>query len=67
MFKSISAKQLFLQFPLLKKDLWGGEFWSDGYYIATVSEKGNWKHVQTYIHNQGKTIEELKLFNEIYS
>ena len=37
-FKSITAKQLFERFPALKKDLWGGEFWSDGFYMATVSE-----------------------------
>src|SRR3989344_6214834 len=30
-FKSINAKQLFKQFPALRKDLRGGEFWSDGF------------------------------------
>ena len=54
-FKSITAKQLFIQFPILKKDLWGGEFWSDGFYISTVSEHGNWKVVERYVTNQGKT------------
>ena len=28
--KSITAKQIFLRFPEVKKKLWGGEFWSDG-------------------------------------
>ena len=55
MFKSITARELFTQFPALKKDLWGGEFWSDGFYIATVSERGNWKAVEQYVANQGKT------------
>ncbi len=54
LFKSITARQLFLKFPDVKKDLWGGEFWSDGYYVATVGEKGNWKTVEQYIKNQGK-------------
>ena len=54
-FKSITAKQLFLTFPELRKDLWKGEFWSDGYYIATVSERGNWNQVEAYVRNQGKT------------
>lgn len=54
-FKSITAKELFKRFPKLRKDLWGGEFWSDGYYIATVSERGNWKTVERYVANQGKT------------
>jgi putative transposase len=54
-FKSITAKQLFLRFPSLKKELWGGEFWSDGFYLSTVSERGNWKAVERYVENQGKT------------
>ena len=58
MFKSITAKQLFLRFPALKKELWGGEFWSDGFYISTVSERGNWKAVEQYVANQGKTMDQ---------
>jgi len=58
-FKSITARELFKQFPLLKKDLWGGEFWSDGFYFATVSERGNWHMVEQYVANQGKTKDEL--------
>jgi putative transposase len=54
-FKSITAKELFQQFPELRKELWGGEFWTDGYYIATVSDRGNWNQVEAYVRNQGKT------------
>ena len=54
-FKSIAARELFKQFPMLKKELWGGEFWSDGFYFATVSERGDWKSVERYVANQGKT------------
>ena len=61
LFKSITAKQLFKQFPELKRDLWGGEFWTDGYYVGTVSEKGNWKTVEQYVRNQGKKPEEAQL------
>lgn len=56
MFKSITARELFKQFPLLRKQLWGGEFWSDGFYFATVSERGDWKSVERYVANQGKTM-----------
>ena len=55
-FKSITAKQLFSRFPLLRKELWGGEFWSDGFYLGTVGERGNWKAVEKYVANQGKTM-----------
>jgi putative transposase len=58
-FKSITAKQLFKQFPALRTELWGGEFWSDGFYFATVSERGNWHVVEQYVANQGKTKDEL--------
>jgi putative transposase len=61
LFKSITAKQLFKQFPELKRELWGGEFWTDGYYVGTVSEKGNWKTVEQYVRNQGVKLEEAQL------
>jgi putative transposase len=60
-FKSITAKELFKTFPELKKELWGGEFWSDGYYAATVSERGNWNIVEQYVKNQGKKPEDMQL------
>jgi putative transposase len=62
-FKSITARELFKQFPELRKNLWGGEFWSDGYYISTISEKGNWQQVENYVRNQGKTksLDQLRL------
>ncbi len=32
--KSITARELFKQYPVIKKQLWGGEFWSDGGYLT---------------------------------
>jgi putative transposase len=55
-FKSITAKQLFKRFPELRSDLWGGEFWSDGFYMATVGERGNWEVVKQYVAKQGKAM-----------
>ncbi len=62
--KSISAKRVFTEAPEIKKELWGGEFWTDGYYIATISGKGNKEVIEKYIRNQGreKDIEQLKMF-----
>lgn len=34
--KIITAKEIFQQMPEVKKQSWGGELWSDGYYISTV-------------------------------
>ena len=60
-FKSITARELFKRFPELKKSLWGGSFWSAGYYAATVGEGGNWKVVERYVKNQGKSLNEAQL------
>ena len=62
--KSISAKNIFIQIPEIKKELWGGEFWTDGYYIATISGRGDKKIIENYIINQGREsgVKQLKLF-----
>ena len=59
-FKSITAREIFRRKPSVKMDLWGGEFWSDGYYAGTVGEHGDWGSVERYIVSQGKPKEELK-------
>lgn len=62
--KSITAKEIFGRVPGVKQWLWGGEFWSDGYYIATVSGRGDKGVIEEYIKNQGreKDVEQLTLF-----
>jgi putative transposase len=59
-YKSITAREVFKRAPEIRKTLWGGEFWSDGYYAGTVGEGGNWSVVERYIREQGKPKEELK-------
>jgi putative transposase len=59
-FKSITAREIFERKPAVKKALWGGEFWSNGYYAGTVGEHGDWGSVERYIVSQGKPKEELK-------
>ena len=64
-FKSITAREIFRRKPLVKKELWGGEFWTDGYYVATVGERGNWDTVEKYVQKQGKPkaeLQQLKMF-----
>lgn len=61
LFKSITAKELFRRLPELRRELWGGEFWTDGYYVGTVGERGNKAVVEQYIRNQGKIPEEAQL------
>ena len=51
--KSITARELFLRYPCLKKKLWGGEFWSKGYFASTVGKHGDEKMLKNYVRNQG--------------
>ena len=48
--------------PELKRALWGGGFWSDGYYVATVGERGDWSVVERYVKNQGNPKDDLRQF-----
>ena len=52
--KSITARQLFKRRPEVKEKLWGGEFWTDGYFINSVSKHGSEGAVMKYVKNQGK-------------
>jgi len=53
MIKSITAKKIFQEHPEVKKKLWGGEFWSDGYFVSTVGQHGNESTIANYVKNQG--------------
>ena len=63
--KSLTARELFRRHPELKKELWGGELWSDGYFVATVGEGGNSEVIRAYVAKQGnkEQVEQLQLFN----
>lgn len=66
--KSINARELFSRFPEMRKQLWGGEFWSDGGYIGMVGDGVNSEIVKRYIQEQGSEQEkvrakQLKLFS----
>ncbi len=52
--KSITAREIFQRVPSVKKKLWGGEFWSKGYFMNTVGHKGNEESVANYVRNQGR-------------
>ena len=66
--KSITAREVFKKFPQIKKQLWGGEFWKNGYYIGTVGEGQTESIIRKYIAKQGngkqkqEDIKQLKLF-----
>jgi putative transposase len=59
-FKSITARELFRRERWLKEELWGGSFWSSGYYVGTVGERANWAIVEKYVLEQGKRKKDLR-------
>ena len=64
-FKAVSAREIREEFPGVQKELWGGEFWEDGYFVRTVGDKVTTEIIQKYIrfHEQRKTHpEQLDLF-----
>ncbi len=54
MIKSITAREIFRRCPQVKKQLWGGEFWTDGYFTSTVGKHGDEQMIGKYVKNQGK-------------
>ena len=53
MIKSLTAKEIFKKHPEVKRILWGGEFWSDGYFVNTVSKFGDEQTISKYVSEQG--------------
>ena len=49
--KSKSARGLFREFPGLKKKLWSGELWEDGYFARTVGDRMTRAVVERYIQH----------------
>jgi putative transposase len=62
--KSITAREIYAACPEVKKQLWGGEFWSDGYFISSVGQHGNEKMIGEYIKKQGREKEYKQLHNQ---
>ena len=62
--KSITAKELFKRFSEIKQKLWGGNFWTSGYYANTVGQYANEEAIRKYVENQGKPKE---MYKKIYS
>ena len=53
--KSITAREIFVRVPTVKKQLWGGEFWTKGYFMSTVSRHGDENTITQYVRNQGRS------------
>ncbi len=52
--KSVTAREIFKACPQVKQYLWGGRFWSEGYFVSTVGAHGNEQMIKNYVQQQGK-------------
>jgi REP element-mobilizing transposase RayT len=52
--KSITAREIFRRCPEVKKQLWGGELWTDGYFVSTVGKHGDEEMIAHYVKKQGR-------------
>ncbi|MCX5799626.1 MAG: IS200/IS605 family transposase [Proteobacteria bacterium] len=57
--KSLTAREIFKRCPQVKKKLWGGEFWTDGYFSSTIGKYGSENIVARYVKQQGNTYRKL--------
>ena len=57
--KSLTAREIFKRCPQVKKQLWGGEFWTDGYFASTVGKHGNEDMIGRYVKSQGNEYTKL--------
>jgi putative transposase len=59
--KSITARETVKRVPSVKQQLWGGEFWTDGYCISTVGRHGTEETIRNYVKQQGQEKEYQQL------
>jgi putative transposase len=50
--KNISAREVFARFPWLRRKLWGGEFWGDGYFVRSTGDQVTSEIIRRYIRYQ---------------
>ncbi len=62
--KSLTAREMFRRLPSVKAQLWGGAFWSSGYYIDTVGRHGSEEVIRRYVTHQGTEHEYRKLHEQ---
>lgn len=62
--KSLTARMVFAKNPEVKKQLWGGAFWTTGYFVNTVSRLGSESTVSIYVKNQGVEKDYVKLHDD---
>ena len=64
MVKSITAREVFRRVPSVKTKLWGGAFWSSGFFVNTVGRYGSEEAIRQYVREQGREPEYQTLHSQ---
>ena len=59
MIKSLTAREVFRRCPHVKKELWGGELWTDRYLASTGGKHGDEEMIGKYVRGQGDDYKKL--------
>lgn len=62
--KSITAREMFRIHPEIKLKLWGGNFWTSGFYANTVGLYAGKEVIREYVKNQGQSKEYTKVHSQ---
>ena len=57
--KSLTAREMFKRCKWIKRLLWGGQFWTMGYYMNSVGRYGNEEVISKYVKEQGKEYKQI--------
>ena len=58
--KGKSGSKVFEEYPMLKKKLWGGHLWEQGYFARTVGEQITDDVIRRYIEKHSFSSDQLK-------
>jgi len=50
--KSVSVRELFRKYPRMRKAMWSGKTWSDGYFVRSVGDAVTADIIRRYIEYQ---------------
>ena len=64
--KSVSAREVFKKFPKMRKTMWSGRIWGDGYFVRSVGDKVTAEVIRKYIkyQKQEETSSQLNMFKQ---
>ena len=57
--ESLTAREICRRCPQVKRQPWGGEFWTDGYFASPVGRQGTERTIGDYVQKPGGAYRQL--------